>query len=86
MAGRVLFFGRLRDLTGTAEAAMPADWTGLTLAEVRERAASLWPGLADDLVGASVRIALERELVTDEARTLVVGGEELAFLPPLSGG
>jgi molybdopterin converting factor subunit 1 len=76
----ILFFGRLQDAIGTRtlEAALPA--------EVRDTE-SLRAWLGGDhpaLRDASVRIAVNAELSPGNAP--VADGDEIAFLPPMSGG
>jgi molybdopterin converting factor small subunit len=44
------------------------------------------PDLAEMLRAKTVRIAVNQELVTDEAGTPVSASDEIALLPPLSGG
>ena len=44
------------------------------------------PDLADMLRAKTVRIAVNQEMVADEAGTPVSAGDEIALLPPLSGG
>jgi molybdopterin converting factor subunit 1 len=84
MAGTVLLFGRLRDAFGAASIAMP-DGVG-TAAELRARLVAMHPGLAELLRAKTVRIAVNQELVADEAGTPVSADDEIALLPPLSGG
>ena len=47
---------------------------------------ALNPDLADVLRAKTVRIAVNQELVTDEAGTRISEADEIALLPPLSGG
>lgn len=84
MAGTVLLFGRLKDVFGAASIALP-DGVG-TAAELRARLAEVNPDLAEMLRAKTVRIAVNQEMVADEAATLVSAGDEIALLPPLSGG
>lgn len=84
MAGTVLLFGRLKDAFGASSIAMPEGV--VTAAELRARLAELNPDLADMLRAKTVRIAVNQELVADEAGTLVSASDEIALLPPLSGG
>ena len=86
MAGRVLFFGKLCDAAGASETAYPPHWDGKSVAEIRSDAAALWPGLADVLQAPGVRIAVDQEIVQDETAMRLTGDEEVAFMPPLSGG
>ncbi len=84
MAGTVLLFGRLKDVFGVASIALP-DGVG-TAAELRARLAEVNPDLAEMLRAKTVRIAVNQEMVADEAGTPVSAIDEIALLPPLSGG
>jgi len=84
MAGTVLLFGRLKDVFGAASIALP-DGVG-TAAELRARLAEMNPDLAEMLRAKTVRIAVNQEMVADEAGTPVSAIDEIALLPPLSGG
>jgi molybdopterin converting factor subunit 1 len=84
MAGAVLLFGRLKDAFGAASIALP-EGAG-TAAELRALLISENPDLAEILRSKSVRIAVNQELVADEAATRITHADEIALLPPLSGG
>jgi molybdopterin converting factor subunit 1 len=78
---RVLFFGRLRELTGLAEEAedLPA---GATLAQVFERYTARYPSLAG--FRNSMVVSRNQEFAAWDTRA--AAGDEIAFLPPVSGG
>ncbi len=82
--GSVLLFGRLKDAFGADSVALPerAD----TVARLRARLAEDHPDLADMIAAPSVRVAVNQELVVDEDETTLTAGDEIALLPPLSGG
>lgn len=84
MAGVVLLFGRLKDAFGAASIAMP-EGVG-TAAELRAMLANEHPDLAETIRSKSVRIAVNQSLVADEAGTRITSTDEIALLPPLSGG
>ena len=84
MSGAVLLFGRLKDAFGAASIPLP-EGVG-TAAELRTMLIVLNPDLADVLRAKTVRIAVNQELVTDEAGTRISAADEIALLPPLSGG
>ena len=84
MSGVVLLFGRLKDAFGAASIPLP-EGVG-TAAELRTMLIALNPDLADVLRAKTVRIAVNQELVTDEAGTRISAADEIALLPPLSGG
>ena len=80
MALRLVFLGRLGDAAGAAEREVAPV---ATLAEVL---AALEPALAEALAAGNVRIAVNGVLVADRAAAALADGDELAFLPPVSGG
>jgi len=84
MAGTVLLFGRLKDAFGAPSVPLPDGVQ--TAAELRARLVELNPDLADMLRAKTVRVAVNQELVADEAGTPVSAADEIALLPPLSGG
>ncbi|MDE1467866.1 MoaD/ThiS family protein [Aurantiacibacter sp. D1-12] len=80
MAVRIVFLGKLADLSGEAEREVPAplDWAQLL--------ASLGPGLAQAVADGTVRIAVDGELLADKSMLSAQAGSEVALLPPVSGG
>ncbi|MGY6552595.1 MAG: MoaD/ThiS family protein [Erythrobacter sp.] len=76
----VVFLGKLADLAGTAaiEVAGPLDWAGLV--------AALPDGVAEAADDPRNRVAVNGELVADKAALKAGDGDEIAFLPPVSGG
>lgn len=79
---RVLFFGRLSDLAGGRS----RDWKveGGTVSDLVAALARHDAGLGEALQAPSVRCAVN-EIVTD--RDTIIGDEdEIAFMPPVSGG
>ena len=76
---RLVFLGRLEDLAGGAERQVP----GGPLAQVLAR---LDPDLAGAISDDRIRLALNGSLVKDRAGIVLADGDELAFLPPVSGG
>ena len=76
MAIRVLFLGRLQDAAGCGEREVLAQPTVATLI------AGFEPELADALRSDKVRVAVNGVL----GASALVDGDEVAFLPPVSGG
>ena len=77
----VLFFGVLKDIVGQAEDRLHlAD--GSTLAQVFAHYATAAPRL--EQMRASIVMAVERQFA--DADHVVADGDEVAFLPPVSGG
>jgi molybdopterin synthase sulfur carrier subunit len=82
MAVRLLFLGKLADLAGEGERVLalagPLGWDALLdLVE---------PALASALAGAKVRVARNGSMVADKTALVAGEGDEIAFLPPVSGG
>ena len=78
---RVLLFARLRELAGVAglDLQLPA---GTTAAGVYSELARLHPGLNADPGG--IRVAVNQEF--SEWSAVLGDGDEVAFIPPVSGG
>ena len=76
---RLVFLGRLEDLAGGPELAVPAG----PLAEIL---AGLDPALATALMGERIRMAHNGTLVCENGGIVLADDDELAFLPPVSGG
>jgi molybdopterin converting factor small subunit len=84
MAGTVLLFGRLKDAFGAASIPLPEGVP--TAAALRARLAELHPDLAAQITAKTTRIAVNQSLVVDEAGAQISPADEIALLPPLSGG
>ncbi len=78
---RLLFLGRLEDAAGAPELGLALD-RPMALADLLGR---LPADLAATLRGPRVRLALNGALVA-AAGLVVTDADELAFLPPVSGG
>jgi molybdopterin synthase sulfur carrier subunit len=75
----LVFLGRLEDVAGMAELAV-------TPGPLEHILATLPPDLAIALLDDRVRLALGGELLTHGGGIVLQPGDELAFLPPVSGG
>jgi molybdopterin converting factor small subunit len=84
VSGTVLLFGRLKDAFGASSIPLPPG--AATAAALRVKLADANPDLADMLRSKSIRIAVNQTLVADEAATRISPADEIALLPPLSGG
>lgn len=80
MAVRVLFLGPLQACEGAQSRDLPAplDWTGLLAAVDAET--------ARQLQNARVHVAAQGKVLADKTALHAVDGEEVALLPPVSGG
>ena len=79
MAVRLVFLGKLADVAGGADRTVAA----ISLAEVLDQ---LDPALALAVSDERVRIALNGELLARDTIPALKDGDEVAFLPPVSGG
>lgn len=76
----LVFLGKLADLAGSPAREVPAplDWAGLL-------------GVVDTALAAQigsdrVRLALNGALLADKTQLQAAAGDEVALLPPVSGG
>src|ERR1700674_1669721 len=81
MRVRVLFFGRLKDIVGRAEAQAGIS-EGARVEDLFERCGRSFPELAE--FRASVAASVNQEFA--EWRAPLASGDGVAFLPPVSGG
>ncbi len=78
----ILFFGKLAERAGrTIEHDIGS---GCTIAELRRSLAAAMPEIADTLGQSATRACIDQQMVGEDAQ--VRPGQEVAFLPPLSGG
>ncbi|MBS3915390.1 MAG: MoaD/ThiS family protein [Bacteroidetes bacterium] len=74
---RVLFFGELAEVAGMRECEFPlTNHTGSLMADLQEK----WPGLKQK----TISMAVNHKIVNAEFR--LKEGDEIALLPPFSGG
>ena len=80
MTVKLVFLGKLADLAGAPDkqVAAPLDWNGLLAA---------LPGpLGEAAKGDKVRVAVNGAMVADKSTLAAQDGDEIALLPPVSGG
>lgn len=77
----LVFLGPLEDVAGMPTMALDIDGP-VSLADIAER---LEPELAVAITAAKVRLALNGQVI-GAAEMRAGNGDELAFLPPVSGG
>jgi len=80
VAVTLVFLGKLADLAGAPElqVAGPLDWSALL--------AALPSPVAEAAQGQRVKLALNGSVVADKATLSAKDGDEIALLPPVSGG
>lgn len=78
---KVLFFGAARDAAGTSEDAISTAFPG-TVGAVKEAVFSKYTRVS--LFGKSLMVSVNQVYATD--RTTINDQDEIAFLPPVSGG
>ncbi len=80
MAVTIIFLGPLRDMAGedSREVDAPLDWAGLL--------AAVGPEIAEQLQSDRVNIACGGKVLADKKALAAKDGDEVALLPPVSGG
>ena len=80
MSVRVLFLGPLADTEGAPQRDLPAplDWAGLL--------AAVTPQTAEQLREERVHVAARGRVLADKTGLHATDGDEVALLPPVSGG
>ena len=79
---KVVFLARLRDEVGRSELTISCEQAGRDVQSLRQHLISEGlTALADD----SVRVALNQRFCTDLSQ-VVKEGDEVAFMPPVTGG
>ena len=80
MTVTILFLGPLRDLAGkqALEVEGPLDWSGLLEA--------VGPQVAEQLGEQRVNVACAGKVLADKTQLHAADGDEVALLPPVSGG
>ncbi len=80
MAVRVVFLGKLADLANAAELELeaPLDWAGLL--------DQLHGPLGEAVAAEKVKLALNGAVLADKTQLSAADGDEIALLPPVSGG
>lgn len=78
---RVILFGRVREIVGSGEIDLPAG-PGATTGSMLRSLVELYPELGP--WSGVIRVAVNREYVPGE--TALSPGDEVAVIPPVSGG
>jgi molybdopterin synthase sulfur carrier subunit len=82
---KLVFLGRFRDIAGPhiSDLSLPCDVN--TLSALTDWLAKTQPALSQALAGARTQYAVNQVIVRDPAHPLH-DSDEIAFLPPMSGG
>lgn len=83
---KLVFLGKLADLAGRGESTLgssaPLDWP-----DVRAWIEDMHgEAIADEIASARVKVAVNGKLLGDKQALQVWKDDEIAFLPPVSGG
>jgi sulfur-carrier protein len=79
---RVLYLARLRDALGTSSEELPAAHNVAQLLTLLRARGEPWAiELAE---GKAFKVAVNQQIAT--ASTAILAGDEIAFLPPVTGG
>ena len=78
---KVLFFGRVRELTGVSEESVDMP-EGATLGDLFENYQARFPSLS----GFRSSLVASRNQEFSSWETVLSSGDDIAFLPPVSGG
>ncbi len=81
---KVLLFGRLGDVAGDTEIGIPWNENLATIETVREQLLNTVPELADALGEKRTLVAVNQQICGSD--TEVSDGDEIAFMPPVTGG
>jgi molybdopterin converting factor small subunit len=82
---KLVFLGKFADIAGSGELALTRPPGLVTLTDLRAWLASSLPGLNNALKGRGVAIIVNQTIVHDPQHP-VGDDDEVAFLPPMSGG
>ena len=80
----LLFFGKLADLAGARERDWPMDGDTISMRQLVATIEAENPNFGGALSGASVRYVVNETMAGIES--VISDEDEIAFLPPVSGG
>lgn len=80
MAVKLVFLGKLADLAGTPEREVeaPLDWSALVTV--------LEGDLGEAMAGEKIKVAVNGKVLPEKSALAANDGDEVALLPPVSGG
>lgn len=79
----VLFFAQARDITGTNKLALSVA-SGCSIRALRSLILAKFPALTD--LAQSSLLAVNHQYVEIDSQHVLAEGDEVAFIPPISGG
>lgn len=82
MALTLCFLGKLAEVAGESQRVVDS----LKTTDWEELLDKLEPDLAEAVKGEKVRVAVNGDVLADKTRLKALTGDEVAFLPPVSGG
>jgi molybdopterin converting factor subunit 1 len=82
---KLVFLGRFREIAGPGLTDMALPDGVRTLAQLQDWLAGARPLLAEALAGTRTQIAVNQAIVRDPGHP-ISDRDEIAFLPPMSGG
>ena len=83
-SSKILFFASLRDAVGTDALALTLDEPVSVSGLLEKLAGELTPSAMVELRAENVRVAVNQTFLTGTG--LIQPGDEVAFLPPVTGG
>lgn len=83
---RVLFFGRLLDAAGTEELLIPLPSHARHVSDLKLLLVRLHPELGAALEDTTIRVAINQRLAPAKSDPEISDRDEIAFMPPMSGG
>lgn len=83
---RVLLFARARELAGVSSLSLSVPGEAPSLTQARAAILAALPALAPLLASPSTLLALNASYVESEDTAIVRNGDEVAVIPPVSGG
>ena len=82
----ILFFGRLADIAGGRERDVQLPAEVKTLGQLRDWLGAGNPALAEALDKPSIRAAINKTIAPVREDLTISDSDEIAFMPPVSGG
>jgi molybdopterin synthase catalytic subunit len=81
---KVLFFARAREIAGVSETILKMEGSSTTVSDCVDAITRMFPALQE--ISSCSIVALNQTYVDDVVTTLINDRDELALIPPISGG